>query len=178
MNNLPARIDPSNLLYMDAPFSVDARGRSSLANVDAHVREMIIAVLFTNPGERVNQPEFGCGIRQLLFAPNSNLLASATEALAAAALNRWLSDWIVVQNSRSRPVESTLGCRSAPIWRRDTREVSQLVISREDRRVAIPISRARTISPGSTWLVNTPSTNGSRGGRGGAAGVRQRALGA
>lgn len=114
---------------MDTPFSADARGRAALANVDAHVRELILAVLFTSPGERVNQPEFGCGLRQLVFAPNSDLLAAATEALAAAALNRWLSDWIVVQKLEVRAADSTLNIRLTYL-RRDTREVTQLVVSR------------------------------------------------
>lgn len=126
---LPTSIDPSRSWFMDAPFSVDARGRASLANVDAHVRELILAVLLTSPGERVNQPEFGCGLRQLVFAPNSDLLASATEALAAAALNRWLSDWIVVQKLEVTAVDSTLNIRLT-YMRRDTRELAQLVISR------------------------------------------------
>jgi len=129
MIKLPATIDPSNAYFLEAPFQVDARGRAALANVDTHVRELIIAVLFTRPGERVNQPEFGCGLRQLLFAPNSDVLASATEALAAAALNRWLSDWIVVQKLEVSSVDSTLNIRLTYI-RRDTRELSQLVVSR------------------------------------------------
>lgn len=129
MMKLPSSVDPSSASYMDSPFSADARGRAALANVDAHVREMILAVLLTNPGERVNEPEFGCGLRQLVFAPNADLLAPATEAIAAAALNRWLSDWIVVQKLEVTSVESTLNIRLTYI-RRDTREVSQLVISR------------------------------------------------
>jgi phage baseplate assembly protein W len=129
MMKLPSYVDPSATSYMDSPFTADARGRASLANVDAHVREMIIAVLLTNPGERVMQPEFGCGVRQLVFAPNSDLLASATEAIAAAALNRWLSDWIVVQKLEVKSAESTLNIRLTYV-RRDTRELSQLVISR------------------------------------------------
>jgi hypothetical protein len=128
MIKLPATIDPSNAFFMGAPLQVDARGRADLANVDEHVRELIIAVLFTSPGERVNQPEFGCGLRQLLFAPNSDVLAAATEALVAAALNRWLSDWIVVQKLEVSSVDSTLNVRLTYI-RRDTRELSQLVVS-------------------------------------------------
>ena len=129
MTKLPDSIDPSAAQYMNMPFSVDARGRSALVNVDGHVRELILAVLLTSPGERVNQPEFGCGLRQLVFAPNADLLASATEALAAAALNRWLSDWIVVQKLEVRPIDSMLNIRLTYI-RRDTREVTQLVVSR------------------------------------------------
>jgi phage baseplate assembly protein W len=115
--------------YLDFPFSVDARGRISTTDVDDHVRDLIMAVLFTNPGERVCLPEFGCGIRQLVFAPNSDLLASATEALAAAALNRWLSDWITVQKLEVVSEEATLRIRLSYI-RRDTQQPQQLEIVR------------------------------------------------
>jgi len=118
---------PAN--YIDYPFSVDSRGRTSTTEVDDHVRDLIVAVLFTNPGERVCLPEFGCGIRQLVFAPNSDLLASATEALAAAALNRWLIDWITVEKLEVVPVEETLRIRISYI-RRDTQEKEQLEIVR------------------------------------------------
>jgi phage baseplate assembly protein W len=129
MIKLPAAIDPSVSRYVDGTFGADARGRTALTKVDAHVRDLIIAVLFTKPGERVNQPEFGCGLRQLVFAPNGDLLASATEALVAAALNRWLSDWIVVQRLAVSAEDSTLRIALTYV-RRDTREVEQLVISR------------------------------------------------
>jgi len=119
----------SNPLYLDSPLHVDARGRIATTNVDDHVRDLIIAVLFTNPGERVDLPDFGCGLRQLVFAPNSDLLASATEALAASALNRWLSDWIVVDKIEVRPEEATLNVRLS-YTRRDTQQPQQLVIAR------------------------------------------------
>jgi phage baseplate assembly protein W len=115
--------------YFDAPFQVDARGRAAVTGADDHVRDLIIAVLFTNPGERLHLPEFGCGLRQLVFAPNSDLLASATEALAAAALNRWLSDWIVVDkievNAREATLEITL-----EYFRRDTQQRERLTVTR------------------------------------------------
>lgn len=115
--------------YLDFPFSVDSRGRISTTDVDDHVRDLIIAVLFTNPGERVCLPEFGCGIRQLVFAPNSDLLAPATEALAASALNRWLSDWITVEKLEVVSEEATLRIRLSYI-RRDTQQKEQLEIAR------------------------------------------------
>jgi phage baseplate assembly protein W len=107
--------------YLDVPFHIDGRGRAALASVDDHVRDLIAAVLFTNPGERVNLPEFGCGLRQLVFAPNSDLLASATEALAAAALDRWLGDWIVVEQIEVTSNEARLNVRLT-YRRRDTQE--------------------------------------------------------
>lgn len=78
------------------PFRVDPRGRSALADPDAHAREMLEQVLFTAPGERVVRPEFGSGLRQLLFAPAGDTLAAATEASVRAALQRWLADVIEV----------------------------------------------------------------------------------
>jgi len=73
------------------------------------VRQMIEQVLFTNPGERVNRPDFGCGILQLVFAPNSEELASATQFLIQGALEQWLGDVITleavqVENDESRLV--------------------------------------------------------------------------
>lgn len=114
--------------YFDQPYRVDGRGRSALTNVDDHVRDLIMAVLFTSPGERPNLPDFGCGLRQLVFAPNGDLLASATESLAAAALNRWLADWIVVDQIEVRSEEATLSVR-LHYRRRDTQEPQQLVVT-------------------------------------------------
>jgi Bacteriophage baseplate protein W len=98
-------------VWFDQPYDVDARGCSATTGADDHVRDLIAAVLFTSPGERVMHPDFGCGLRQLVFAPNSDLLATATEALCAAALNRWLADWIVVDEIDVRAEDATLTVR-------------------------------------------------------------------
>lgn len=115
--------------YLDQPFHVDGRGRAAVTDVDDHVRDLIAAVLFTNPGERVNLPEFGCGLRQLVFAPNGDLLASATEAIAAAALDRWLADWISVEKFEVRADEATLNVRLTYV-RRDTQERARVELIR------------------------------------------------
>ena len=57
---------------------------------------MIEQLLFTNPGERVNRPDFGSGLLQLVFAPNSPELAAALQFTLQAALQRWLGDVIEV----------------------------------------------------------------------------------
>jgi phage baseplate assembly protein W len=107
--------------YFGSPFRVDPQGRAAVVNADEHVHDLVEAVLFTRPGERVNLPDFGCGLRQLLFAPNGDLLASATEALAASALNRWLADWIIVEKLEIQAEDSKLYVRLT-YTRRDTRE--------------------------------------------------------
>ncbi|HEU5099889.1 MAG TPA: GPW/gp25 family protein [Roseiflexaceae bacterium] len=82
---------------IDFPYQFDTRGRTATAGGDDHIRDMIMQVLFTAPGERVNRPDFGSGLLQLLFAPNSDELATATQFLVQGALQRWLGDLIVVE---------------------------------------------------------------------------------
>ena len=84
--------------YLDYPFQTDARGRSAEAGGDDHVRDLIFQVLFTSPGERVNRPEFGCGLKQLVFMPNSDALAAATNQLVQGSLHRWLDPVIAIEN--------------------------------------------------------------------------------
>jgi phage baseplate assembly protein W len=84
--------------YFDHPFDVDGRGRVAVTPPDDHVRDLIWQVLFTAPGERVNRPDFGCGLQTLVFMPNSTALAAATQFVVHGALQRWLSDRIVVDH--------------------------------------------------------------------------------
>ncbi|MGI5470424.1 GPW/gp25 family protein [Streptomyces sp. CA-132043] len=79
------------------PFRVDRRGRTAHADRDAHVRDLIEQLLFTSPGERVMRPDFGCGLLDLVFTPNSPELASAVELSVQASLQRWLGDLIDVE---------------------------------------------------------------------------------
>ncbi len=106
---------------LDFPFAIDARGRSATTDDDDHVRDMIRLVLFTAPGERVNRPEFGCGVRQLVFAPNSDVLAAATQQLIQGALLRWLDGVIAVESVDVRADDARLTITVA-YSRRDTGE--------------------------------------------------------
>ena len=80
------------------PFGIDGRGRVAQATADEHVRQLIEQVLFTMPGERVNRPTFGSGLMQLVFAPLSPELATATQVLAQGALQQWLGELILVES--------------------------------------------------------------------------------
>lgn len=79
------------------PFRIDARGRTAHADYDDHVRDLIEQLLFTSPGERVMRPDFGCGLLDLVFTPNSPELASALELSVQASLQRWLGELIEVE---------------------------------------------------------------------------------
>jgi len=94
--------------YLDHPFHIDGRGRAATTDTDDHIRDMIYQVLFTNPGERVNRPDFGCGLLQLVFMPNSDVLATATQFMVQGALQRWLADVILVEQVRIASIEEQL----------------------------------------------------------------------
>lgn len=83
-------------MNIDFPFAIDGRGRTAAVDAPAHIRDMIEQLLFTNAGERVNRPEFGSGLLQLIFAPNSPELAAALQFTVQAALQRWLGDLIEI----------------------------------------------------------------------------------
>jgi uncharacterized protein len=85
-------------MNLNFPFHFDGRGRTADAGDAEHVRQLIEQVLFTAPGERVNRPTFGCGLRQLVFQPNSDELATASQFVIQSALNQWLGDVIQVED--------------------------------------------------------------------------------
>jgi phage baseplate assembly protein W len=75
-------------------YSTALDGRTATADLEAHIYQMIEQLLFTSPGERVNRPTFGSGVMQLVFAPNSQELASATEHMIQSAIQQYLGDLI------------------------------------------------------------------------------------
>lgn len=89
------------------PFRIDpASGQVARISYEAHVEQMIRQVLLTTPGERADLPQFGCGIRQLLFAPHSHALDATTQIMVQQALNKWLAGQIQVQKVSVAPPES------------------------------------------------------------------------
>ncbi len=93
---------------IDFPFHFSDQGRTALTSDDDHIRDMIEQFLFTNPGERVNRPDFGSGLLQMVFAPNSPELAAALQFTIQAGLQRWLGDLIEVQALEVRSEDATL----------------------------------------------------------------------
>ena len=95
-------------MNIDYPFHFDARGRTGTTESDEHIRDMIEQLIFTNQGERINRPDFGSGLIQLVFAPNSPELATALQFTMQSSLQRWLGDIIDVLNLEVASEESTL----------------------------------------------------------------------
>ena len=84
-------------MNIDFPFRFDQRGRTAATGDDDHIRDMIEQLLFTSPGERVNRPDCGSGLLQMVFAPNSPELAAALQFTTQAALQRYLGDVIDIE---------------------------------------------------------------------------------
>ena len=103
---------------IDYPFAIGGAGRTATTEYDEHVRDMLEQLILTNPGERVNRPDFGSGILQLIFAPNSPQLAAALQYTLKAAIQRWLGDLIEVAELEVTSEDSTLTVDVSYIVRR------------------------------------------------------------
>lgn len=95
-------------MALDFPFRIDSRGRSTEVFADAHIRDLIEQVLFTVPGERVNRPDFGSGVMQLVFSASSPEVAATAEFLIRGCLQQFLTDRIAVSGVSVEAVESRL----------------------------------------------------------------------
>jgi phage baseplate assembly protein W len=95
----------SNIAF---PYAIDAAGRTTLTDRDRHIRDLVEQTLLTSPGERVNRPTFGTGLRQMVFAPNSAEVALATQFLIQSALQQWLGDLLLIEQVSVQAEDATL----------------------------------------------------------------------
>ncbi|MEB3358836.1 MAG: GPW/gp25 family protein [Synechococcales bacterium] len=109
-------------MQINYPFRIDGRGRVAEADPDAHIRQLIEQVLFTRIGERVNRPDFGGGLQQLIFGPNSVEVAAATQLLVQGALEQWLGDLIQVEAVEVDSVDARLEITVRYLMRRNQEE--------------------------------------------------------
>jgi uncharacterized protein len=79
------------------PFRIDpASQQTAQTGYAVHVDQMVRQLLLTTPGERVDLPQFGCGLRSLVFAPDSDALAATVKLRVIQGLNQWLSGVVSV----------------------------------------------------------------------------------
>lgn len=113
------------------PFRIDpVSGQAQQAPYVVHVDQMIRQVLLTAPGERADLPSFGCGLRQLLFAPNSDALQATARLIVQRALDQWLAGQIQVVKVE---VSSGEGGDDSQI----VVQVEYLLIETQSRQVAL-----------------------------------------
>lgn len=119
------------------PFRIDVASRQARrSSYQAHVAQMVRQVLLTSPGERADLPEFGCGLRAMIFAGNSTTTAAATQMLVQQSLERWLADHLTV---RSVDVTTPDIDATVPEGELLVRVEYQLVATRETQRVDVMV---------------------------------------
>jgi phage baseplate assembly protein W len=90
------------------PFRIDPASRQAQGvGYDTHVKQMVVQLLLTTPGERADLPELGCGLRALIFAGNSDAVSATAQMLVQEALGRWLSRHLIVRKVEVLPPEAT-----------------------------------------------------------------------
>lgn len=107
------------------PPAID-RGLGKVSDEDryaAHVDQLIRQVLLTNPGERINRPDFGCGLRRMVFAPNNPAAASLIKVTILQAIDKWLGGLVKVEDAEVGAVEETLTVR-----------LRYILLARQERR--------------------------------------------
>jgi phage baseplate assembly protein W len=95
-------------MYVAFPYRLDAGGETATTGLDEHIRELLEQLLLTTPGERVNRPDFGCGLLGLVFEPESPELAAALELTIGGAVHRWLADLISLESVSVAAAEGQL----------------------------------------------------------------------
>jgi uncharacterized protein len=85
--------------FLQIPFRKGhSGGFAEIADADLHIKNKIMQVLFTIPGERVNLPEFGCRLRDLVFEGNNEVLRAAVTYSISRSLTRWMGEEVKIEN--------------------------------------------------------------------------------
>ncbi|MGL5058425.1 MAG: GPW/gp25 family protein [Microcoleus sp.] len=95
--------------HLSFPFRINSNGRSAqVQSLEAHVRDELIQLILTNPGERAFLPEFGGGVRRLVFENASETIAGVTKARITQAISRWLGHRVTLEDLQVAIDNSTL----------------------------------------------------------------------
>ncbi len=101
---------PGVFVYQPFRLRADRGAVAVTGDADRHLRDKIVAVLFTAPGERVNNPRFGVGLDRTVFEGLDELTVSAVEFRIAEGLARDLGDEALIDavDIRAEPEAGTL----------------------------------------------------------------------
>jgi uncharacterized protein len=127
LENAPARAEELGLRL--AP-----NGRMSIVDGDASVRQALLLLLTTRPGERVMRPEYGCNLQTLAFSPNDDTTAGLAMHYVTQAIERWEPRVEIVRLNALRGAE-----------REDVLEIVldyRLVTRTRVERLVVPVSLA------------------------------------
>jgi uncharacterized protein len=102
-NNAP---DGRHLAF---PFRIGSDGRTATPpDLPSHVRDELLQLVLTSPGERPFLPEFGGGVRKLVFEPIDDVLTGVTKARLTQAINRWLGHRVTLEDVKVSHADARL----------------------------------------------------------------------
>jgi phage baseplate assembly protein W len=110
--------------HLSFPFRIGADGRTATpASPAEHVREELLQLLLIDPGERLFLPQFGGGVRKLVFEPASDVLQGVTKARITQAVTRWLGERATLEGIEVefRGEEADITLRYRPAGSTDSR---------------------------------------------------------
>jgi hypothetical protein len=93
------------------PYKFAPQSGTAVADDRSHIKQMLELLLFTMPGERVNRPDFGCGVQRIVFAPVGTEIEFTLQRLIESEIQRWLGDLLRLRNLEIRAEEATLFAR-------------------------------------------------------------------
>ncbi|THD35872.1 MAG: hypothetical protein E7773_07945 [Sphingomonas sp.] len=79
------------------PYRLAPSGQTETSDLDDYIRDLLAQIVFTDPGERVNRPDFGCSLRRLVFTDGRSETTAAVEALIHSALRQWVGEVVQIQ---------------------------------------------------------------------------------
>jgi phage baseplate assembly protein W len=95
-------------MHKSFPFNFNRYGHIEDADASKHIRDMMEQILFTVPGERVNRPDFGCGVQRMVFGTTRPEMMSVKQAEIQSELHRYLGHLISLQEVRVTTQESRI----------------------------------------------------------------------
>ncbi|HAG81450.1 MAG TPA: hypothetical protein DCL61_09810 [Cyanobacteria bacterium UBA12227] len=99
----------ANNKHLLFPFRINSNGQTAqVPSLESHIRDELIQLILTNPGERVFLPEFGGGVRRLIFENASETTAGVTKARVTQAISRWLGHRVTLEDLQVTVENSTL----------------------------------------------------------------------
>jgi uncharacterized protein len=128
---MPSPFPPPPGFGLGFPFGITASGSVFAQGGDPLLRGKVLQLLLTSPGERVNLPDYGTRLLDLVFDPNSDVLAATTQFFISRALQTYLGDEIRVGEVAITNDDSTLFVNISYTRREDGRA--------DQLRVGVPL---------------------------------------
>ena len=90
---------PNNGLHLAFPFRVGNNGRAvQVATLEDHVRDELVQLILTNPAERLFLPEFGGGVRRLVFENIDETTGAMVKAVLTRSISRWIGNRVTLED--------------------------------------------------------------------------------